>query len=353
MRVGVSTLHARHRPGEGAAEYFLRRLIAAARAVQSDVQFVIFTHDGSHDRYEGWDRLHVPGAPGRALMPARRLKAEIADAMRRANADVLLAPLDSAPVQPPVPRVLYAFEMPAEEGVPENAGRAALARIKAVKNACAAARAVLTASEQLRRYCLKRFETPMDRVIVTPAGVDPVFEEARPPMLDQPYFVLFHDSLTHDQTPMICDTLGKRRSDFPHAVVVVGAVCGPEPEHWGPNTLRIEQCPDRILATLYQHATAFIYPGARDGGGLRILEALRAGTLVIAPHNDAFDEIAGDTPFYYNSASLASFVQTLRRALDLDPEKRKQRIHLGQMLATKFTWEKSAWKLIAALRRTA
>ena len=352
MRVGVSTLHSRHQPGEGAADYFLRRLLHAARAVQSDVQFVLFTHDSNHDRYDGWDRLHVPGTPGRALMPARRLKSEIADAMRRADADVLLAPLDSAPAHPQVPQVLYAFEMPAEEDTPDKAGRAAAAKMKAVKHACAAARAVLTASEQLRRYCLERFETPMDRAIVTPAGVDPVFEEPLPVMLDQPYFVLFHDSLTQDQTPLICDTLRKRRADFPHAVVVVGAVRGPEPAHWGPNTLRIEQCPDRMLAALYQHATAFIYPGIRDGGGLRILEALRAGTLVLAPHNDAFDEIAGDTPFYYNGASLASFVQTLRRALDLDPERRKQRIHLGQMLATKFAWEKSAWKLLAALRRT-
>lgn len=353
MRVGVSTLHTRHQPGESAADYFLRRLLGAARAVQSDVQFVVFTHEGNHDSFEGWDRLLVSGPPGPSLLAARRQKADIAGAMRQTNADAILAPLDSALGTLPAPQVLYSFELPPGETPSDNIARGGAGKKKAIARACGEARAVLTSSEYLRRYCLERFDIPIDRVVVTPAGVDPIFEEPRASMVDQPYFVLFQDSLTQHQTELICDVFRKRRSDFPHALLLAGPVCGPEPEDWGPNTLRVEQCPGQMLAGFYQNAAAFIYPGVRDGSGLRLLEALRAGTLVVAPHNEAFDEITGDTPFYYNGANMGSFIHTMRRVLDLSPEKRKQRIHLGQMLATKFTWEKSAWKLLAALRRTA
>ena len=45
-------------------------------------------------------------------------------------------------------------------------------------------------------------------------------------------------------------------------------------------------------------------------------------------------------------------IQTMRRALAQAPEERAQRVRNGQAIAAKFTWEKAAWKLLSACKKT-
>jgi len=88
-----------------------------------------------------------------------------------------------------------------------------------------------------------------------------------------------------------------------------------------------------------------------DGSGLRVLEAFRAGAIVVTPNTNATHELAGDTPFFYNASSDASLVQAVRWSIEQPPAQRKQRINQGRTTSGKYSWEKSAWKLLAALKR--
>ncbi len=342
MIVGVDTVHAK----PGYEERFIRRVLETVRGLQTNTRFVVFTCEDSAEVYESWPRVIV-GAPGRARLSGAD---DIDHVVRKSKVDMLLAPLAAASASPPAPQVLYALELSAWERDPET-GKAPAARIKAAKKACAQARALFVPSEYLRRRCLELLEAPIDRTIVGPPGVDPVFSIVQKPLLDDPYVLLFYDAATAAFVPQVCEIFVRREKEFPHTLVVAGPMLEGEPIAWGPRIIRVDQCPDTILASLFRHAALCIYPAIHDGSAMRILEALRAGAIVATPHAGGATELAGDAPFYYNPDSSASMIQAVRWALELEGPQRKQRIHMGQGTAAKYAWEKTAWKLLSALKR--
>jgi glycosyltransferase involved in cell wall biosynthesis len=60
----------------------------------------------------------------------------------------------------------------------------------------------------------------------------------------------------------------------------------------------ISDCDDATLANHLANARALLFPSHVEGYGLPIVEALRAGTPVIASDLPVFREIAGDVPEY-------------------------------------------------------
>lgn len=342
MLVGVDIAHAK----PGYEERLIRRVLETVRGLQTNTRFVVFTDEDSADVYENWPRVIV-GAQGRSLLSGQD---DIEHAARKAKVDILLAPLMGASANSAVPQVLYALDLAAWEKDPET-GKTPSSRIKAAKKACANSRALFVPSEYLRRRCLELFEAPIDRTIVGPPGVDAVFSIVQKPLLEDPYVLFFFDAATEAFVPELCNMFIKREKEFSQTVVVAGPKLDGEPVVWGPRIIRVDQCPDTVLASLYRHADVCIYPAIHDGSAMRILEALRAGAVVVTPHAAGATELAGDAPFYYNPASTASMVQALRWALELEGPQRKQRIHLGQGVASKYGWEKTAWKLLSALKR--
>jgi glycosyltransferase involved in cell wall biosynthesis len=59
-------------------------------------------------------------------------------------------------------------------------------------------------------------------------------------------------------------------------------------------------CPDEEVAWYLRHAQALLFPSFAEGFGMPLVEALQAGTPVIASDLAAFREIAGDVPDYLN-----------------------------------------------------
>lgn len=350
MLAGVNMVEsAGYRAGDAERRY-LRRFLATARAVQNNTQFVVFTNTPGETSVCGWETVSVEAHGG--VLGALPVRGTALDhVLRRHQVDVVLSPLEAATAVSSTPQVLLALGAGAWESDAGGAGAKRSSALKPMKKACANARAVIAASEYVRRRCLELFDVPLDKSIVAPAGVDPVFEKPQSPIVAPPYFLIFRDENTSAYVNRLIEALNNAREEFPQTLVVAGERCGNEPEEWDPRIVRIEQCPDSTLAGLYQHCAVFIQPSVHDGSALRVLEAVRAGAAVISPHARAVEELAGNAVFYYNWESPASFLATLRRAFDLSEEQRKERIHLGRMAMAKYAWDKTAWKILAALKR--
>jgi glycosyltransferase-like protein len=94
--------------------------------------------------------------------------------------------------------------------------------------------------------------------------------------------------------------------------------------------------PDNTLPALVAAAAAFAFPSTKEGFGLAAMEALAAGTPVVARDLPVLREVFGETVRYAGtSADLAS---QLTAAMDVDPVRQST----GRALASGLTWEHAA-----------
>lgn len=109
--------------------------------------------------------------------------------------------------------------------------------------------------------------------------------------------------------------------------------------------------PDTDLLGLYQHALAYVFPSFIEGFGLPGLEAMAAGTAVIASNSSCLPEIYGPAALYFNphdSQGLADLILELQA----HPSRRQALIRTGSTWVKKYSWAKmgqQTWKIYRAM----
>jgi glycosyltransferase involved in cell wall biosynthesis len=100
--------------------------------------------------------------------------------------------------------------------------------------------------------------------------------------------------------------------------------------------------PDEDLRTLYKKAVAFIYPSLSEGFGLQGLEAIAAGTLVLASDIPVFREVYKSNVIYFNPFDFSSIAETMRNTIEMRKEKREKIIKNAQEFIKRYSWKKMA-----------
>ena len=100
--------------------------------------------------------------------------------------------------------------------------------------------------------------------------------------------------------------------------------------------------PDKELKELYKNSAAFVYPSLYEGFGLPGLEAMAAGTLVLASDISVFKEIYKDKALYFDPHNVNSIKRTMEKALNMSSKERQQLISRGQKFVKKYSWRKMA-----------
>lgn len=106
--------------------------------------------------------------------------------------------------------------------------------------------------------------------------------------------------------------------------------------------------PDKELKTLYKGSLGFIFPSLYEGFGLPGLEAMSAGTLVLASNIPVFREIYKDKAIYFNPHDYTSIERSISDVLVMDKEKRKKIIEEGLKFVKNYSWAKMAKETLAA-----
>jgi alpha-1,3-rhamnosyl/mannosyltransferase len=106
------------------------------------------------------------------------------------------------------------------------------------------------------------------------------------------------------------------------------------------------------LADLHRHAAALVLPSLHEGFGLPALEALHAGTPLLAADIPALREVCGDAARYCDPRDVESIAAGLRELADVGPLREELR-RRGLARAAEFSWRRCAEGYAAAYRLAA
>ena len=208
---------------------------------------------------------------------------------------------------------------------------------------------VLVGSNWTRQRIAERYGIREEKIIVTSYGVDPAFTPDGPRPGDASY-VLFVGALQPRKDPA-CAVRALSLLDPDLGLVFVG------PEKRSGYELREEirrlgleqrvrllgHVPKKELSVLYRGAACLVFPSRYEGFGLPALEAMAAGTPVVASTAGALPEVAGDAAVLVPPGDPAALADGVERALaDRDRLRR-----LGLERSSGFTWAETAKRTAA------
>lgn len=349
MRVGINLFASDEFEPDDLFCRFLYKCLSYATKLQETTEFfILINKEMGYEKWAGWPVI-TDTNKHEGFLSSISLRGSVLDPLiKKFKIETVITPLETAyfiTSVPCIPLIIHA----------ENWYRGILKedffRRRDVKRIFYESPLWLTASEYTRRCCLDIWKIPLNKIVTIPAGVEPIFLQPSSPLIAPPYLVSVIDDATINHLSEILEVIQYFCKETPHTIVLLGKKHSKEPSIWGDNVFRIEECPDRTLAGLFQNATAFIYPAIHDGSALRPIEAMQAGTCVVAPMTPAMEERCGELPFYYHSENISSINAVLHRIVNLSPEERKERIRLGRSRVIEYTWEQTTWKFITALKR--
>lgn len=96
------------------------------------------------------------------------------------------------------------------------------------------------------------------------------------------------------------------------------------------------------LPALYSGANVFAYPSLYEGFGFPVLEAMACGTPIVTSNISSLPELVGQAGVLVDPQNIFAITAGIKLAI----QEKEQRSVLGILQAKKFTWEKTAKKVL-------
>jgi glycosyltransferase involved in cell wall biosynthesis len=230
------------------------------------------------------------------------------------------------------------------------------------------ARRVIAISDATRRDLIQWYRLPEDKIDVIPHGVDTCFfavtseaiRRTRQRLALPEHYVLAVGTIQPRKNlgRLAAAMRDLTAAGLPHRLVIAGK------RGWLASQVEREitqagvadrvivlgYVPPEMLPGLYAGADALAFPSLYEGFGLPVLEAMAAGTPVVASNRSAIPEVAGDAALLVDPFTPASIARGLIRVLT-EPGLRATLIARGKERAATFHWDRTALETLAVLRR--
>ncbi|MCZ2816406.1 glycosyltransferase family 4 protein [Modestobacter sp. VKM Ac-2984] len=226
-----------------------------------------------------------------------------------------------------------------------------------IEDQAATAAAVLTPTHAVRDEVVEHLALDPGRVHVTPLGVDPSWSRARPPTqawraengVPADYLLAVGTQEPRKNLTALVQAHAAAGRSRVLPLVVVG------PAGWGDvvrpsqDVVVLPYQPAETLRSLVAGAAALVFPSLYEGFGLPVLEALAAGTRVLANDIPPLREVLGPCADLVDATDIEALSAALVAvsAAGKDEEARQR----GRERAATFTWGACAEATVQAYRR--
>lgn len=215
-----------------------------------------------------------------------------------------------------------------------------------------AAALVLTPSRDTADDLRRSLGIAAEKIRVVPNGVDESFfhASAEAPSVPRPFILFVGTPEPRKNLGRVVEAVTALRSSGRSETLVIaggGGWGGIEPR--GDGVTMLGRVSDATLRALYTHAACLAIPSLHEGFGLPAIEAMAAGTPVVASDRGALREVTGGAAVLVDAMDVDAIAAGIVQAI----EDRERLSTLGRVRARSFTWPRSAELLAQVYRELA
>jgi glycosyltransferase involved in cell wall biosynthesis len=368
MKIGIEVQRLFRRKKFG-IECSSLELIKTLREVEPNHEYIVFAkNDEDKNCLAASDSLKIKIVKGRIFADFEQFFLPLAAGRERI--DILHCTGNTAPYFSPVPVVQTLHDVIFMDAIPENDSFyqrfGNLYRRKVVPLVTPRSKAVITVSQYEKERILNRLNTNPERIHVIYNGLnekrfyfnqDPAFQRSVRHKYDLPeeYILFLGNPSYRKNAARVIQAYVQyaKQVEKPVPLVTPGLTRSYISERLKELSFHYDKglfiapgyIADEDLPAVYQLSKVFLFPSLSEGFGMPIVEAMACGTPVITSRISCMPEIAGDAAILTDPFNASEIADAMRR-LTTEKELRLEKIEAGLINARRFSWKRSAEKIL-------
>jgi glycosyltransferase involved in cell wall biosynthesis len=340
MEVGINFLPG---PGTGIASYTKNLLISMGQQVESQVSAFVYGQRVERPEWLpetiNYRKTQIPGRVQNLLKPPVEQLFQLKNIDIVHNLDLAILPTRAA-------SIITVYDVSWRDMGSQYHSITGPTWIARAESAIKEAAYICSISQATADDLIAGGVSPR-KIAITPLGVNPSFSTVSDheiqrvrKIYDLPEkFLLFTGHVNvRKNLPVVVKAIAEKKIPF----IISGILPSEGLAYWGLEASHIRHIgylPSEDLPGLFAAASAFVFPSWFEGFGLPLIEAMAAGTPVLASDIPIFREVGADVPLYFDPSDpvhLQKLIDQLLSSQDLQIQMRES----GKERAKLFTWKR-------------